>query len=288
MINKKKIFNATNYEKQKIYVAKANSVTEIQFDMDKNYYRFTNTGALPVYVSTSYTPTTQRYDVKVDGNTVSSFNEPTDRDTIYVLNNNNEDITILITSFLDEFDPNFSAMGDMAIEVKGTVQTDGIVKDFECSLPEGHNNIGRVSLSFTDTDKLDKLVNRQTDIRTTINNLFTKVEEIESKMGSKPIAHYSNMVIGSTSNGDFILEKELPISWSKIKCIVFNPPKNLELSKFVILDGNTRIMKLNVETGTRIIIDFDLRSLNQPILSVEGKNTIETQSLISCVIEYEE
>ena len=254
MIDKKKIFNATNYEKQKIYVAKANSVTEIQFDMDKNYYRFTNTGALPVYVSTSYTPTTQRYDVKVDGNTVSSFNEPTDRDTIYVLNNNNEDITILITSFLDEFDPNFSATGDMAIEVKGTVQTDGIVKSFECEIPN-NPTMNKLDLAISENGVISSNLRGLLSTLSKVNNnmstgakqdsIIEKLNAIESKIGS-----------GGTGSGgtgsDFSMVKEII--------------NNRDMSKvaWISLD-NLKFKKLSVEK-TGLSLGVEIMSGGMPLI----------------------
>lgn len=135
----------------------ANGVTTIEFNGEHpNYYRVYNLGNVPLYCSTMNIPTTKLFDFKVEPNSTMSFAEPHARDRIYVFNPNNVDVEILLTKWLGEFDPVYNALSNAAVNVFGSIETDGLINGFNAPLPSGSNNIGKVGL---DTTTLQQILN---------------------------------------------------------------------------------------------------------------------------------
>lgn len=196
----------TGYYSHKITLNK-NTTSMLEFkENTPNYFRVSNNGTSTIYCSTSSYPTSTQYDFKVDGGQSKVFAEPYYRDRIYFYNpSTSNNIPVTVKSFSAEFDPSVFALGEIGLEVQGSVKTDGIIKGFETSLPSGYNTIGQVALRegfyHIGSVTVDEL---PTD------TLNMKIMEVNNSLNTKVVTTESNFFIHSIkylySESDFKIQ----------------------------------------------------------------------------------
>ena len=169
----------TGYITHRLTCAKNSTVQVEYLDAKPNYFKVSNAGSQTIYCATSGYPTTTKYDFKVEGGKSKVFNEPFERDRIYIFNASlAEDVNIVVTSFYAPFDSTVFALSELGMEITGTVETDGVVKAFETPLPSGNNKIGSVELG-------DTSLNRIEDMCTSLDNVESLLADIKSNQESE-------------------------------------------------------------------------------------------------------
>ena len=165
----------TGFLTHRVTCAKNSTIQVEYLDAQRpNYFKVSNSGTSPLYCSTSGYPTLNKFDFKVDGGKSKIFNEPYARDRIYIYNPSlSEDINVIVTSMYAPFDTTVFALSELGMEITGTVETDGLIKGFEVSLPEGNNKIGSVELGDTSLNRID-------DMCTSLDNVESLLADIKS------------------------------------------------------------------------------------------------------------
>ena len=167
---------------REVYNIPANSLKTISYnDVNPNYFHIQNTGEASVYFSAHSIPTRDLYDMKIDGGSISTFTDPYPQSEVYLLNDSNKDINVIVSTFSAPFDPSVLAFMNKSFSVSGQVETDGIVKDIKCPLPSGTNTIGKVDLSGDALRTLQNInvgTNLTADLTAQVNNLDIKIADI--------------------------------------------------------------------------------------------------------------
>lgn len=164
---------------REVYTVPGGSVKTITFNgVDPNYFHIQNNGIGAVYFSAHGIPTKQLYDMKVDGGSISTFADPYPQTEVYIFNPLTEDCNVILTTFRAPFDPVVLAQANRQISIAGTIETDGITKGFECSLPAGNNKIGEVGLSKAVENNIASMVVKATRTNELLENLEINADSI--------------------------------------------------------------------------------------------------------------
>ena len=100
-----------------------------------NFYRLNNMSNLPLYCSTNAMPRENFYDFMSKPKSVANFSEPFVRDKLYILNPNDEECAIILTSWSGEFNPTYMAVSELTMNPDAVVKTDGVINAVNCDVP---------------------------------------------------------------------------------------------------------------------------------------------------------
>src|SRR3954463_11507188 len=128
------------------------STTELNFpDTNPNYVHINNYSAGSLFFGRNVFPTSNMYDMIIDGFGDNLFGSPNGFKKAYLYNDGTDPVQFKITTFENDFDPatlrstGGTSTGDTTTLVEGTV--DSRIVGFNVPLPSGANNIGRVVVS---------------------------------------------------------------------------------------------------------------------------------------------
>lgn len=109
----------------------ANSVKDVFFlDTHPNAFYIANNNDTEIYISLTYTPTVDKYEVELKRNDRDTFGRPTPTNRMYILNPSSKQISVTVFSAEDMFDmallKNFKV--DIANSALQAIAFDGIIK----------------------------------------------------------------------------------------------------------------------------------------------------------------
>ena len=147
---------AKNYSglTRKQVVVGAYEVTTVDlYDSGPNYFRVLNHGDTRIYCGVTKIPNKNDYDFACDGGNVKMFAEPYKRSYLYIYNPTGTPVKVDVLSFYAEFDPLTLAFSELKLDLSGyNFETNTAIDSFQCALPEGTNNIGKVAVSNWPSD----------------------------------------------------------------------------------------------------------------------------------------
>lgn len=240
---------------REIYTIPANSIKTINYsDVDPNYFHIQNNGGSAIYFSTHGIPTTHIYDMKIDGGSISTFTDPYPQSEVYIFNPYDNPVNVIITSFRAPFDPVVLASMNKQFTVGGSIETDGIVKSFDCQLPAGTNHLGKVEVTklptgaFKLTDPLPYGNNKIGSVEVNFSSLIVKLDEIINSLNND-------------SNESQLFYYKEEISVSGIHEVL--PPEGYYFSKIINITAgiegwNTLNATATLYNGTEKIMDLSL------------------------------
>ena len=173
-----------SYQRRKHIIPKKSVYTVEFMGARPNYYRLQNMSNTTIYGATISLPRTDLYDFKAQPKAVGNYCEPTQRDTMYLLNPSSEDAEVILTTWADEFDASFMALSEITLDTDVAVDTNNIIKSFETSLPSGKNVIGKVDLNTTDRNNLSSIASAMIASSGTsyLNNMNKHIVDMCNKM----------------------------------------------------------------------------------------------------------
>lgn len=198
-----------------------------------NFYRLNNMSNLPLYCSTNSMPKENFYDFMAKPLSVANFSEPFVRDKMYILNPNDAECSIILTSWSGEFNPTYMAVAELTMNPEAVVKTDGVINAFNCEVPvEGINNL-------IDTIGLRKISNQSTIFddckmqKDSLDSIALQFKNMVDKYGQESIRKLLTDIRDSVS--DTPTEKEVleftDTATSHTKTIT--APKGYYISEFI-------------------------------------------------------
>lgn len=173
-----------SYQRRKYTIPKQ-TVYTIEFNGTRpNYYRLQNMSNATIYCATNSLPKIDLYDFKASPKSVGNYCEPTQRDTVYLLNPSTENAEVILVTWADKFDPTYMAVSEITLDSDVSVRTEGVITSFETSLPKGNNVLGKVDLNTIDRNNLSSIASAMVASSGTsyLNNMNKHIVDMCNKL----------------------------------------------------------------------------------------------------------
>lgn len=255
------------------FTVAAQSIKTIDFkDKQPNYFHIQNIGTGVIYFSVHGMPTAAYYDMKIDGGSIGTFTDTYQQPEAYIYNPSTEDVNVIMLSFSAPFDPAVLAQANKQITIGGTIETDGVVKGFQTSLPSGTNKIGNVGISGalpTGSNKIGKVEMTGTEF----SNLAAKVSEIRTKLDSLSF-DIGAVTVDEVSIKDDGVQGYIYCNQFNSNSVTLSPPTGYYFSKICTISTNNQIgIYLYPCDNTPEIMDiFDIKTTNVCNMRCKLKN----------------